>query len=287
MRGVAGAPVLITDAQIHVWEVERPDRPWPSSPQRPPHKQHGFSAEAVLAEMNAAGVDRAVLVPPHWVGDENATALEAAAKYPTRFGVVGRLNLRAGQARAQLEDWLEQPHMLGVRATFHTKPYADWLDDGSLDWFWVTCERLSIPVMALVPGLVPKIAPIAGRHPGLPLLIPHMGCPLDTRGAEAFAGLNDLLQLARHPRVFVMVSSAPCFSSEPHPFRDLHSSLRRIYDGFGPRRMLWGSDLSRLTSTYGECLDLFQEALDFLSEEDKEWILGNTAAEVLNWRANP
>ncbi len=47
--------------------------------------------------------------------------------------------------------------------------------------------------------------------------------------------------------------------------------------------MLWGADLSRLTSTYRECLELFQEALDFLSEEDREWILGKALAEVLNW----
>jgi len=38
--------------------------------------------------------------------------------------------------------------------------------------------------------------------------------------------------------------------------------------------MLWGADLSRLTSSYSECLDLFRHALDFLSNDDNEWILG-------------
>ena len=80
-----------------------------------------------------------------------------------------------------------------------------------------------------------------------------------------------------------MASSAPCFSNEPYPFRDLHQFLRRIYDAYGPRRMLWGADRSRLTSTYQECLDLFQKGLDFLTEEDKEWILGKTLAEALHW----
>jgi L-fuconolactonase len=79
--------MLITDAQVHVWEIERPDRPWPLGPRRAPHKPHGFSAEEVLAHMNAAGVDRAVIVPPHWAGDTNSVALEAATKYPTRFSV--------------------------------------------------------------------------------------------------------------------------------------------------------------------------------------------------------
>src|SRR5687768_10525987 len=79
------APMLITDAQVHLWEVDRPGRPWLARPQRPPHRPHGFSAEEMLTEMDAAGVDRAVIVPPHWVGDSNASAFEAAARYPGRF----------------------------------------------------------------------------------------------------------------------------------------------------------------------------------------------------------
>jgi predicted TIM-barrel fold metal-dependent hydrolase len=80
-----------------------------------------------------------------------------------------------------------------------------------------------------------------------------------------------------------MVSSAPCFSNEAYPFGDLHPYLRRIYDVYGARRMMWGADLSRLTSTYRECLDLFRYELEFLSADDREWILGRTLAEALNW----
>src|SRR5258707_315190 len=79
------------------------------------------------------------------------------------------------------------------------------------------------------------------------------------------------------------LSSASCFTVEPYPSRDVHPHLRRIYEAFGPKRMLWGADLSRLTSTYRECLDLFQLGLDFLSAEDKEWILGRALADALNW----
>jgi predicted TIM-barrel fold metal-dependent hydrolase len=275
--------MLITDAQVHLWEPDRPDRPWPGKPQRPPHRPNGFSAEEMLTHMDATGVDRAVIVPPTWVGESNLTALEAAAKYPTRFAVVGRLNVKAPDARAQLDSWLKQPHMLGLRMSFHVKPFVDWLDDGSLDWLWPSCERLGVPVMVLVPGMPHKIRTIAERHADLKILVPHMACLLDARGDAAFAGFSDLLALARFPKVHIMVSSAPCFSNEPYPFRDLHPFLRRIYDAFGPQRLMWGADLSRLTSSYCECLDLFQEALDFLSAQDKVWILGKSLAEALNW----
>jgi predicted TIM-barrel fold metal-dependent hydrolase len=81
----------------------------------------------------------------------------------------------------------------------------------------------------------------------------------------------------------VKTSSAPCFSNEAYPFADIYPFLRRIYDAFGARRMLWGADYTRLTSTYEECLRHFRQGLDFLSEDDKEWVLGKTAATVLNW----
>jgi predicted TIM-barrel fold metal-dependent hydrolase len=103
------------------------------------------------------------------------------------------------------------------------------------------------------------------------------------RKEGAFATLDDLLVLARYRSVSVKTSSAPCFSAEPYPFRDIYPHLRRIYDAFGPRRMLWGADLTRLTSTYQECLSHFQEGLDFLSEGDKQWVLGRSLAEILKW----
>ena len=46
--------------------------------------------------------------------------------------------------------------------------------------------------------------------------------------------------------------------------------------------MLWGADLSRLRGSYRDSLAQFQEAIDFL-QADKEWILGKSLADVLNW----
>lgn len=275
--------MLVTDAQVHLWPPESPQHPWPRKPARPPHRPNGFLPEEMLADMAAAGVDRAVIVPPTWAGDSNDWALDVAQKHPDRFAVVGRFDAKAPDAAAQLERWLDEPHMLGVRMSFHVKPYSDWLSDGSLEWFWAACERLQIPVSALVPGMLGKLRTVVERHPDLHVLIPHMGCRLDEHGAEAFADMDDLVALTRFPQVVVMVSSAPCFSNEAYPFRDLHPYLRRIYDAYGPQRMLWGADLSRLTSTYRECLDLFAEALDFLSPQDKEWVLGKALAQALHW----
>lgn len=274
---------MITDAQIHIWEVDRPGRPWPQPPRNPPQLPDGWSAEQMIAAMDATGIDRAVIVPPTWIGENNATAIEAAQAYPGRFGVMGRFDPLRPDAEEALATWLQQPHMLGIRMTFRVPPYDTWLDDDTLEGFWAACQRHAIPVMALVPNEAKKLHRVAERHPGLTLVIDHMAADITKKGAAAFEHIDGLLALSRFENVSVKTSSAPSMSAEPYPFADIYPYLIRIYEAFGARRMLWGSDITRLSSTYEECLRHFQQGLDFLTEEDKAWVLGKTAATVLRW----
>jgi predicted TIM-barrel fold metal-dependent hydrolase len=276
---------MITDSQIHVWEADRPDRPWPI-PSRVTSKEplgDGFFADQAIAAMDAVGVDRAVLVPPTYIGDNNLTVTEAAEAYPTRFGIVGRIDATAPDVLDQLAGWLDLPYMHGVRITTFVTPFKEWFhEDGDVDWFWSACERLGIPIMLLVRGAT-RVLPVAERFPGLRLIIDHMACNLDETGAVAFGPLDDLLALSRHPNVYVKISSAPCFSVEAYPFRDIEPFLRRLYDAFGPRRLIWGSDLTRLRGSYADCLRHIQDGLPFLTADDKERILHRNLTEVLDW----
>ena len=285
--------MLVIDSQVHLWEAHRPDRPWPSEqlasksfvavPGARPHREEPLGADELSGRMDEIGIARAVIVPPSPVGDSNLSALEGAARYPDRFGVMGRFNPTFEGARETLEHWLEQPGMLGMRLTFYKQPWLGWLDDGSLDWVWQACERLGIPMMLLAPRLMDRLEKIAQRHPGLTMIIDHMGRESQLRDDACFADLDLMLALARLPNVAIKTSAVPCYSTESYPFANLTPSIRRIYDAFGPLRLLWGSDFTRLPCSYAECLDHFQLALDFLDEEDKTWVLGRSAAALLKW----
>jgi len=284
----------IVDSQVHLWEAHRPDRPWPQEslaeksfvavPGARPHREQPLGAEELLATMDACGVQRAIIVPPSPVGDQNATGLEAAARYPQRFAVMGRFDPTEPGAAERLEGWLGQRGMLGIRMTFHKPQWSGWLEPGAIDWFWAACERLRIPLMVLVPGKLDKIAWVAARHPELRIVLDHFGRRSDLRDDAAFADLDLMLALARFPNVAVKVSSAPCYSTQAFPFRNLAPYLRRIHDAFGARRQLWGTDWTRLPCSYLECLDHYRHELPFLTAQDKEWILGGSALEILNWR---
>lgn len=231
--------------------------------------------------MDRAGVARAVIVPPSWEGDRNDVALAAARKYPDRFSVMGRFPVESSDEGHRLRSWREQPGMLGVRLTLHRPPWTEELDAGAIDWFWGEAERASLPVMVYAPGRAGCLGEVAEKHRGLRLVVDHLAIPVEATGEAAFTGLDEVLALADHPNVAVKVSALPCHSRERYPFRDLHEPIRRVFDAFGPSRMLFGSDYSRLPCSYEDAVRLFTEALDFLTQRDRAEIMGAAATRWL------
>ena len=239
--------------------------------------------EELLREMNGAGVARCVLVPPTWEADRNDTSLEAARLHPDRFRVMGRLSLTKPESRALMASWKQQPHMLGVRMVFNRGQSGAWFTDGTADWFWDAAQRYDIPVMALAPNDVPKFGEIAERHPGLRLIVDHMGLNSVLRGKSLTASVDNVVKLARHKNIAVKVSALPCYVDEPYPFPTLHSLVRRVVDAFGPQRCFWGTDLSHLPCPYKQAVTLFTEEMKSLTADELEWIMGRAIAEWLRW----
>ncbi len=269
----------ILDSQVHVWPADRPDRRLDTEyRQRPP-----YLYETLIADMDVAGVDGAILVPPSFDGDRNDYAIEAATRHPDRFAVMGRVSLQKGPA--SLAHWKEQPGMLGVRLTFHRDKDRPWLTDGSSDWFWPEAERHSIPVMVHAPERIAAVRDIALRHPDLTIIYDHMGFARETMDGRAMTRVRELLPMAKLPNVYVKVSALPCYSTDPYPFWNLEEPLRVVIDAFGARRSFWGSDITRVpkSCSYRQTVTQFTEELDFLSGDDLEWVMGKALAECLRW----
>jgi predicted TIM-barrel fold metal-dependent hydrolase len=274
----------IVDSQIHLWKAESPDWPW--VPGAVPQLPEPFTIEKALPLMDQAGVDRAVIVPPgSWVGDRNDYALEAVKRYPDRFAVMGRIALQNPQSATLLPKWKEQPGMLGVRVTFQ-RDAAAWLADGTADWFWPAAEKAGLPVMFLAFGLLPKFAPIAERHPQLTLIIDHMGLTAAMAKDNSIpAAVDQAVALAKYANVSIKMSASPALSLESYPFRDVTVHLRRVFDAYGPQRCYWGTDMTNsfAKATYRQRVTHFTEELSFLSEDDKDWVMGRAILTRLKW----
>jgi predicted TIM-barrel fold metal-dependent hydrolase len=100
----------------------------------------------------------------------------------------------------------------------------------------------------------------------------------------AWSTLPEMLGLAKHPNVAIKATGAPSYSSQPYPYRNIHGYLRQIYDAFGPERMFWGTDITRMPCSWRQCVTLFTEELPWLSTRDKELIMGRALCTWLDWK---
>jgi L-fuconolactonase len=275
--------MLIVDSQVHIWAPSTPERPWPA--RHAPHRPEPFSADDLLNEMNAAGVDAVIIVPPGWEGDRNDLALEAARLHPTRFGVMGRLDPTLTESRSMISRWRNQPGMLGLRFTFHTPQMEPLLTEGHLSWLWGEAEKHGVPLMVLVPPrLLPAIAAVAQHHPGLRLTLDHLSVPQGKKDAEAFAHLDELVQLASLPNVAVKATSLSHYTTEAYPHRSVHPHLRKVLDAFGSKRVFWGTDMTKLPpGSYRQSVTMVTEEMPWLSDDDKAWLMGRGICEWLGW----
>jgi predicted TIM-barrel fold metal-dependent hydrolase len=276
---------MIIDCQVHLWTAETPERPWPAWGHSVAHLKEPLTYPKMLSLMDEAGVDRAVIVPPSWEGDRVDYALEAAARHPHRFAVMGRIALDDPGSSKLLSSWKSQPGLLGIRLTF-TYGKESWLEDGTTDWFWPAAEEADIPVMVHPQQWMSKIAEIAERHPKLRLIIDHMGLSVHiARDNKIGETIERTAGLAKFPNIFVKLSNAPSYSSESYPFRDMHPHIRRVVEAFGAQRCFWGTDLTLRYNkcSYPERVTMFTKEMSFLSEQDKEWIMGRAIQQCLGW----
>jgi predicted TIM-barrel fold metal-dependent hydrolase len=277
---------MIVDSQVHLWAPETPERPWIPGGKDRAHLPEPLTYQRFLAMMDEAGIDRAIIVPPTWPGDNNDHALEAAQRYPDRFAIMGRFPVERPDSKALLPAWKRQPGMLGVRLAFNHEK-TRWIVDGTVDWFWSAAEAADVPIMLFAPDAPEAIGKIAQAHPGLRLIVDHMG--LATRGPE-HRRVRERIELiapyAKYPNVAVKLSAVPGFSTEPYPFRDMTVHLRRLIDGFGPQRCFWGTDLThqRGKYPYRQYVTHFTEELTFLTDAERRWIMGDALLEFLGWK---
>lgn len=269
----------IVDAQVHIWGS--------GPPTTPTHRQvNSYTAEELRAEMAQAGVDAAIIHPPGWDPHADELAFEAVRRDPDRFAILGHLPLDRPESRDLIAGWRRQPGMLGLRFTFLQPHQRSWPTDGTMDWVWPAAERAGVPIALLAFDFLPLVGEIAQRHPGLKLTVDHLGSRGGTgtaRDAAYFANLEDLVALARHPNVAVKATGAPGYSTEPYPYRGIHPFLRRIFDAFGPERFFWGSDVTRMPCPWRQVVTLFTEELPWLSERDKELVMGRAVCNWLDW----
>lgn len=269
----------IIDAQVHIWGANTPERPWPK--RHPPHRQQPFSADDLIVEMDAAGVDAAVLVPPSWEGEYNDLITAAVQKYPRRFAAMAVATPAA--APALFQRWPFPAGVVGARCAVHRPGLVEALSDGRMDRVFGAAEEHDVPLMMLLPhALLHKLDAAARRHPGLKLIVDHLG--LIFAEGDRRAALQNVLPLAEHPNIAIKATALPLHATDAYPYRSEQALVRDAINAFGARRVFWGTDMTGLPCSYRDAVRMITADMPDLSAGDMEMLMGRGLAEWLGWQ---
>lgn len=270
------------DAHSHIWtcDVQR----FPLAPGQtvndlsPP----SFTAEELLATARPAGVGRVVLIqhqPYH--GLDNTYLLDAATRYPGTFTVVAMVD----DTQPGLCDEMRRLLAHGVTG-FRVQPStrdADWLGTPGMEAMWTCAADTGQSICCLVdPRHLPSLAAMCERHPDTSVVIDHLA-RIGVGGTVRDEDVACLCTLAACANVRVKVSAFYALGKKQPPYLDMVPLIRRVHDAFGAERLMWASDCPyQLTAphSYGASIALVREHLDFLSGEDRQWLLWRTAEQV-------
>jgi predicted TIM-barrel fold metal-dependent hydrolase len=191
------------------------------------------------------------------------------------------------EGTAQLRDFAQNPHIKGARLTFHRPQDRNWMIDGTSDWYWPVAEELGIPTMVYAPTWNRELGEIAGRLPGLTIIVDHLGIMARCFDDAIGDWVRATADLHVYPNVMVKLSGLPSFSTQPFPNNNIEKYVREMVDRMGPERCFYGTDITRLMGhgvSYTDTIEQFTRHWDFTPDE-LEWIMGRGICEVLGWPA--
>lgn len=274
LQGAPSAPTV--DSHVHVWKKD-PSFPWARETKSPPAKD--ALPETLIELMKASGVQKTVIIQVIYYRWDNSYLASVLKTYPQYFRGVARVNPEDPVAPDHLSRLTEEQGFHGVRIGPAADASGDWIRGPLMPPLWKRCSELKVPMTVLIPiTRAPDIARLAEKFPDLTIVVDHMAdCPLN-RPDE----LKTLLALHRFPKLYVKISHSWSLSSEKYPYLDSQRQIKRLYDTFGPRRLMAGTDwpLVEKYCTYAQAIDIARRRIGFFNSEDKRWICGLTAEQV-------
>ena len=250
--------------------------------------------ERMIAEMDAAGVDVAVLQSDHVYGANIAEYYaKAMSRFPNRFIGLAQICEPAADQPVQLERLERAVQELGCKGLFFSVElfafdgYTDHIDDSKFEPLWGLVQALGIPVwwyldarrrdrVASFMQYTAEVDRWAERHPDIPSVLTHGLVPATM--IHEIGVPQEVMSLLKRPNVFAEILMPAKWPE--YPFVEGQEMLRQWRDEVGPEKLMWGSDMPFCGGnwcTYRQAADYIRLHCDFLSRQEKALILGGNA----------
>ncbi len=277
------------DAHVHVWTTDVVQYPlargYAVSDMRPP----SFTPEQLFAHCKPEGVNRIVLIQMSYYQYDNSYMLDVMRTHPGVFSGVAIVDEHAPDVALTMTKLVEH----GVRGfrinAGKEKNLSEWIGSPGMATLWKTAAELKVSVCPLInPDTLPLIDKMCEWYPDTSVVIDHFA-RIGMAGGFKGGDIQNLLRLARHAKTHVKASAFYALGAKKAPYTDMGPLIRQVRDAFGPQRIMWASDCPFQVDpghNYHDSIALIRDRLDFLSEQDKAWMLRDTAEKVFFSSAN-
>ena len=259
----------------------------------PFRRETTFPPDALVAQMDWAGVDKAVLLQGSFHGESNAYVAAAVARYPDRLIGAAFVDPRAPDAQAQFAQLTGSGGFGVLKLEISvgwgfTGVYPDFrLDEPGLAWLWPAAEQQGI-IVVLDLGAVGSasyqteiVGGIVARHPRLQVVIAHLAQPplAHANDPALNAQWEAQIALGRHANVWFDLAALPAYVDEDFPYPTARRYIARAAELVGTERLMWGSDIPGLfgQGTYPQLVRFVARYCDFLPPAAREAVLGGNA----------
>ncbi|MCY3977333.1 MAG: amidohydrolase family protein [Chloroflexi bacterium] len=268
----------------------------------PFNERTSFPAEALLAQMDWAGVERAALLQGPFYGEANAYVASAVARFSDRFIGAFAPDPLAPDVKGQFKQCVEEYGLRIVKfeltePTGLTGLYPDLrIDAPEFEWIYESAQREGLIITFDLGKIGSRayqteaVANIATRYPGLTIVIAHLAQPPigESQDAELNEKWRRQILLGRKPNIYFDLSALPAYSPDydEYPYPPAQDYIRRATELIGAEKIMWGTDAPGLlmSGSYRQLLNYVRLHCDFLTEEEMAGLLGLNALRVY-WRS--
>ncbi len=219
---------------------------------------------------------------------DNSYVLDAVKRQPEVFRAVGMVDDLQPDPAQEMRRLLP----LGVTG-FRITPLIRevepdrWLDSPGMGQMWraaadtrqAMCPLIDMRHLAAVDRM-------CDRNGDTPVVIDHFA-RIGFDGTIRDDDIARLCRMSRHKQLAVKLSAYYALGNKKPPYDYLLPMIRRLYDTFGPERLMWASDSPyqlQNGNDYTSSIALVRDQLDFVSAADRRQLLAGTAERVYFYR---
>jgi predicted TIM-barrel fold metal-dependent hydrolase len=271
------------DAHVHVWTPDTQRYPLAEGFIRdkdmvPP----SFTPLELFSHCRAEGVSRIVLIQMSFYKFDNSYMLDVLAAQPGAFSGVGIVDESKANVVAEMKALAERG-VRGFRVRATRELAEAWKDSPGMNKMWGHAADAGLAICLLAdPDALPAIQSMCAKFRKTRVVIDHFA-RIGMSGTIVAEDLEQLSRLSDFEHTFVKTSAFYALGAKTAPYTDMGPMIQALHAAYGANRLMWASDCPYQVQAghhYADSISLIRDRLDFLTADDKEWILRKTAESV-------